>query len=229
MTPQPKSSGRGCLFWGGIIVSVLLTLFLVAIYAGYCYVRHIVYKYTDSKPVIMTTVHLSDAEITNLQTRIQSFGNAIESNAPVGPLVLTADEINALIARQSPSNGASPVHLYFSFETNRIQAQLSLGLDGIGWRMLKGRYLNGSGDFRVSLHDGRLFLRVKSLSVKGNPLPEQFMQAVRAQNFADGWTNNPDLSQAVGRLQEIKVEDGKLFVIPKAQETNATPKLEVGK
>jgi len=121
--------------------------------------------------------------------------------------------------------------LFFSFNSNQVQAQLSVPLKGIQ-RWLDGRYLNGSGDFAVSLHDGNLALRVKSLAVKGRPLPPNFMQPLRAQNFAEGWTNNPDLSAAIGKFQEIKIEGGKLIVVPKAPEAQpqappeSPPKLE---
>jgi len=229
MMPAEKPRRRGCLFWGGIVAAILFLFALLAGYAGYRYIRYLVYEYTDTKPLEMPAVQLSDSEITNLQQRVDSFDKAIKEGKAVEPLVLTADEINALIASNNKTNSQSPVRLYFSFNENRVQAQLSLPTDGLGLRMLKGRYFNGSGDFAVSLHDGRLMLNVKSLAVKGKPLPEQFMQPLRGQNFADGWTNNPDFDQTVAKLQEVKIEDGKLIVIPKAQSSEPTPNLESGK
>jgi hypothetical protein len=78
----------------------------------------------------------------------------------------------------------------------------------------------------VSLHEGRLVMRVKSLSVKGRPVPEHFMRSVRAKNFADAWTNDLEPDEALAKLQEIKVEDGKLMVIPKAPAAEPAPPLE---
>jgi hypothetical protein len=176
-------------------------------------------------PAQTKVAQLSGAEMTNLQERVRSFDKAIEINQPVDPLVLTADEINALIANTTKTN-PSPPRLYFSFKDDRVQAQLSLPTDGVGVKMLQGRYFNGSGDFAVSLHDGRLMLNVKSLWVKGQPLPEQFMQSIRSENFADAWTNDSEFDQALKKLQEIKIEKGKLIVIPKPREAEPVPKLE---
>src|SRR5262249_42180780 len=160
------------------------------------------------------TMQLSDAEINTLTNRLDTFSKAMKENKSPEPLILTSDEINALIARQNTNSSPLSPHLYFSFNDDRVQAQLSLPLDALGWRILRGRYFNGSGDFVVSLHDGKLLLTVKSLSVKGQPLPEQYMASLRGQNFADAWTNDPGFTDALARLEEIKVENGKLVVVP---------------
>jgi hypothetical protein len=225
MTPAEKPKRHGCLFWGGIIAGILLLLALLAGYAVYHYAHHLVDEYTDTKALEMPAVHLSGTEITNLQKRVQNFDTAIKADKPVNPLILTADEINALIADSTKTNSSAP-RLYFSFNEDRVQAQLSVPTDGFGLRMLKGRYFNGSGDFALSLHDGHLMLNVKSLSVKGKPLPEQFMQSLRTQNFADAWTNDVELNQALAKLQEVKIQNGELIVVPKMQETNSALHLE---
>lgn len=239
MTPQlppqyttPKASGKGCFFWGGIILGVLFLCVVLAGIAGYCYVNHLVNEYTDSKPTEFNIARLSDADTKALQQRLDNFDHALTNDTPVEPLVLTADEINSLIAKNNKAPGK--VRLYFSFDENRVQAQLSLAGDLFGIRLLRGRYLNGSGDFKVSLHDGRLFLGVQSLSVKGKPIPDEYLQGVRGQNFADSFTqgtNAPALKAALDRLEEIKIENGKLYVIPKKQKEaeTTTPKLESGK
>lgn len=228
MTPNqnPPRRRRGCLFWGGIVAGVLLLLALLAGYAGYRYIHHLVNEYTDTKPTQMPPVPLTAEEVTNLQQRVKKFDIAIKEDKPVEPLVLTADDLNALIAHAGRSN-ATPVRLYFNFNDDHVHAQLSVPTDGFGLKMLKGRYFNGSGDFSVSLHDGRLALHVKSLSVKDKPLPEQFMQSIRSQNFADAWTNDVEYDKALRKLQEVKIENGKLIVIPKMAEgvrpTNGPP------
>jgi len=211
-----KKSGRGCLFWGGIIAAVLFLFLLLTIYGTYRYVRGMIAEWTDTKPLPAAAVQLSHSEVTNLQQRVHAWDEGLKHNQAVGPLTLTADEINALIVVDTPTNEPQP-RLFFSFNSNQVQAQISVPLKGIN-RWLDGRYLNGSGDFAVSLHDGSLALRVKSLAVKGRPLPENFMQPLRAQNFAEGWTNDPNLGAAIAKFQEIKIEDGKLIVIPKKSE-----------
>lgn len=214
MTTPQKSSRRGCLFWAGIVAVFLFFCALLAGYAAYSYFKHLVYEFTETKPIEMPVVQMSGTEITNLQQRVEKFDKAIDANKPAEPLILTADEINALIAHETQTN-PNPVHLYFSFNDDHVQAKLSLPTDGFGLKILRGRYFNGSGDFAVSLHDGRLSLNIKSLSVKGKPLPERFLQPLRQENFADAWTNDVEFNQTVAKLKEIKIENGTLHVIPK--------------
>ena len=226
MTPVEAPKKRhGCLFWGGIIAGIFLLLGLLAGYAVYRYAHHLVDEYTDTQPLEIPTVQMSGTEITNLQRRVDNFDKAIKIDKPVEALVLTADEINALIAESTKTNASAP-RLYFSFNDNHVQAKLSLPTDGFGVRMLRGRYFNGSGEFALALHDGHLMLNIKSLSVKGKPLPDQFMQSLRTQNFADSWTNDTELNQALAKLQEVKIQNGELTVLPKMLGTNSAPVLE---
>jgi len=220
-----KKSGRGCLFWFGISAAVCFLFVLLAVYGTYRYVKWAINEYTDTKPLPAPAVKLSHTEITNLQYRVRSFDDAVKHNQPTAPLTLSAEEVNALIAERARTNGA-PAGLFFSFNSNQVQAQLSVSTDGWLWHWMDGRYLNGSGDFAVSLHDGNLSLKVTSLSVRGRPLPENFMQPLRQNNFADSWTNDPNFNEVVGRLQEIKIENGKVTVIPKPREPEPEPKLE---
>jgi len=223
-----KKSGRGCLFWGGIVAAVLFLFLLFAVYGTYRYSKRLIVKWTDTKPWPAPALQFSHSEITNLQQRVHLWDEGLKHNEAVGPLTLTAGEANALVAAESKTSGP-PARLFFSFNSNHVQAQMSVPLDGMFGHWLDGRYLNGSGNFAVSLHDGNLALHVKSLAVKGKPLPEKFMRSLRAKNFAEGWTNDPDLSGAIEKFQEIKIEDGKLIVIPKTHGPQPEPEQKLEK
>jgi hypothetical protein len=213
MNDQPQKSGRGCLFWGGIIAAVLVLIVLLAAYAGYRYVHGLVEQYTDTKPVALPTVKLSDEEISKLHERVKTFTRAIEDSKATEPLVLTADEVNALIA----TNAANEIHKYFyvTLDGDQAKAQVSIPADSLGLSMLRGRYFNGDAAFAVSLHEGEFMVNVTSLSVKGKPLPENFMSQIRHENFAAGWTTDPDMSASIRKLEEIRIADSKVVIVPK--------------
>jgi len=216
MTEPQKKSGHGCLFYGGIVAAVILLVILLAAYAAFQFTRGLINQYTDTKPIAVPTVQYSDDQIKSLRDRIDGFKKAMQDGKRTEPLALTAEEINALIAK-NPDAAALQVRLYVTFDEDRIQAQLSVPIEKLGVNMLRGRYFNGSGEFLLSLHDGSPQVKVKSLTVKGRPLPENFMRPIQAENFAAGWTNNPDFKAALGKLQEVKIEGGKLVVVPKRE------------
>jgi hypothetical protein len=71
----------------------------------------------------------------------------------------------------------------------------------------------------VALRDGTLHVNAESLSAKGGkPVPEELMRAMRENNFAMGFTNNPDFNAAVAKLQDIQIQDGKIIIVPKEPE-----------
>ena len=219
MNEQPAKPRRGCLFYGCITGLVMLVLLLVALLFGiHCGMKKLsglVNQYTDTKPMTLPTVEMSQAHIDKLKQRWQAFEEAVRAQRPAEPLVLTADEINALIAG-GPDKQPMKGKFYVRLDEDRVKAELSLPLqEQLPWKMVKGRYLNGSGTFNVSLQNGVLFVAPQTIEVKGKPVPEMYMQGIRKQNFAQGLANEPDATAVLQGLQDIQVKDGKLIVVPK--------------
>ena len=71
---------------------------LAGFLAGYRYARKMFNDFTDSKPLPLPTVQLSQPQLDELQQRIERFREAVRQRQPAAPLALTANEINALIA-----------------------------------------------------------------------------------------------------------------------------------
>jgi hypothetical protein len=132
-------------------------------------------------------------------------------------LILTSDEINALIAND-PDFGALKGKLYVTISADNVKGQLSVPMDSVGLPLFKGRYLNGKGTLNVSLHNGRIRLSAMSFVVKGKHVPEVYMDQIRKHNLAEGINSDPRATAALDRLQDIKVQDGKLVVIPKEKQ-----------
>jgi len=218
MPDQPPKTRHGCFFYGCITGVVLLVVLLVGALVGIHVVKKkisgLVNEYTDSQPMTLPTVQMSPADIAKLKQRWQAFEEAVRAPRPAPPLVLTADEINALIA-SGPDQKSLKGKFYVSFDGDRVKGELSLPLKEIGWNMVKDRYLNGSGTFNVSLQNGVLFLAPQTIEVKGKPVPDMYMQGLRNVNFAAGLTNQPNATALMQGLRDLQVKDGKLIVVPK--------------
>ena len=221
MTDQPPKPRHGCFFYGCITGLVMLLLIavggLVTIYYAKKALSGLVNNYTDSQPMSLPSVQMSQADLDKLKQRWKEFAEAVRARRPTAPLVMSADEINALIA-SSPDQKLLKGKFYVSFDGDRVKGELRLPLQEFGWKLLKGRYLNGSGTFNLSLQNGVLFLAPQTIVVKGKPVPDIYMQGLRNQNFAASLTNQPDVSAVLQGLQEIQVNDGKLIVVPKEKQ-----------
>lgn len=211
-TPKPRR--RGCLFYGCLSGTVCLVLILVAFLIGLHQLKLMVNFYTDNHPAALPAVQMSQSEIDDLKQRVDNFQDAVRSGRPASALTLNSDEINAFI-QTNPDSARLKGKLYVTIDGNRVKGQVSFPLDDLGLRIFRGRYLNGSGVFAVSLQNGYLVITPDVLVVKGKPLPGVYMDKFRSQNLADGMNRNPKASAALTHLQEIRINDGKLILVPK--------------
>lgn len=213
----PKPRRRGCLFYGCLSGVGCLLIILLAFLIGLHQLKRMVNFYTDTHPAVLATVQMSSREIDELKQRIENFQDAVRSGRPTPPLALTAEEINAFI-QTDPDFTRLKGKLYVTIDGNRVKGQVSFPLDDLGLRIFRGRYLNGSGVFAVGLQSGNLVVTPDVLVVKGKPLPGVYMDKFRSQNLAESVNNNPKASVVLHHLQEIRITDGKLILVPKVEQ-----------
>ena len=217
MTDPAAKPRRGCFFYGCITGLVLLVLVLGALMVGLHYVKKMVNQYTDTQPMELPTVQMSPGESDKLKQRCEAFQKAVREQRPAKPLELTADDVNALIA-SGPERQALQGKFYVSLEGDQLKGEVSVPLQEVGLSMFKGRYLNGSATFNLSFRNGALFVSPQTIIVKGKPLPEAYMQAIRKENLAAKLTNEPSAAAVLQGLEDIQVKEGRLVVVPKAKE-----------
>jgi hypothetical protein len=216
VTDQTVKPSRGCFFYGCISGAVLLVILLGGLLLGLHYMKRMVLRYTDTKPVELPTVQMSQAEMAQAKERFEAFRQSVREQHATKPLTLTADEINALIASGSDQQSLKG-KLYVSLDGDQVKGELSVPLQEVGLSMFSGRYLNGSATFNVSFQDGRLAVTPQSIKVKGEPLPEFYLREIRKRNLAVALTNDPGTAAVLKGLEEIQVKDGKLVLAPKLQ------------
>ena len=216
MNPQAPKPGRGCLFYGCIAGAVLLVVVLGGVLLGLHYVKTMVIRVTDAKPMELPTVQMSQAEAAQVKARFESFQQAVREQRPTKPLALTANDLNALIAgggEQGPWKGK----VYVGFHGDQLKGQVSVPLQDLGLSLFAGRYLNGSATFSLAFHSGQLSLMPLTILAKGQPVPEVLMQQLRRQNLAVAITNDPSVVAVLAGLAGIQVTNDELVLAPKQQ------------
>lgn len=209
-TPAPATKGRGCFFYGCLTSVVLLLLASLLVFLGVRFVRNKLNAYTDAQPLKMPKVEMTDAEFQILQQRMKAFAAALEQGKPLEPLSLNERDLNALIGLSANTKElADKVHV--SLNGNEVKGMVSIPLSGLGW-LGKGRYLNGDATFKVSLENGVLIVTAQEIRVKGVPIPESFMGALRRENLAKEAYKDPQNAETIRKFESIQVEDSQVTV-----------------
>lgn len=219
---EPKK-GHGCFFYGCIIAIVLVVLCILAVVvAGWATMRWLntqVEQITDTAPMTLPKVTLSEDEHKDVRERMDAFKKALDEGKPA-TLTLTGDEITVLINDVPEFKDQVAVQI----EGEKIKGEISKSLDFFKVPMIntKGRYLNGKAAFKVSLANNTLLVTIDELEVKGKPVPEQFMQSLRNENLAKNVQSNPDQARQVQRLESIVVKDGKITIKSRGADSEST-------
>ena len=215
---QPRADHRGC--WKAFAIGCCVLVVMAAIGGFFVYrgitrfVSSLAEKYTSPTPMKLPSVDVSEAEETAVLQRVGAFTEALKQNHPSPPLVLTSRDVNVLINRH-PDWKVMAGRVYVIIEGDRIKGDIAFPLAGLG-DSFKGRYLNGSAVFHVDMAAGRLLLFLDSVELAGKPLPEEFMNAMRAKNLAEDANKRPNVRAVLRKLESITVRDGTLAIVPKS-------------
>jgi len=202
--------------YGKYIAIGCLAIIVILMIGGYLICRVIkgsIEEYTDTEPRVFLPPTTSEQETRALIDRVDAFKRAVIAGEPAEPLVLTSDEINLLINYHpdwSMLKGKANVEI----EDERVEASISFPLGEL-LGFAKGRYLNGSAVFSIELRQGRLLVFLDSVELRGEPLPESFMQQLRSKNWAEDAFEDEELASVIEKLKSIKVDNGLLRIVPK--------------
>jgi len=211
---SPPAKKRGCLFWAAVTALVVVVTAGVGGYAAYRYVQHqIAEVYTSPAPLDLPSPMLSPAELGDLDGRLAAFVHALRNKNPVEPLVLTGEELTALVER-SPDFQKVGGRARFSVGDGEVQSELSVPLDRVGYA---GRWFNGSAAFGVTLENGVLVVTLRSASVKGEPIPGWIVGRLADRNLAKDLYEKPEIAGLIARLESIDVSNGRITLVPRAR------------
>jgi len=164
-------------------------------------------EYSETKPIVLPSVRMPEAEKVALFQRVDAFSKAIRTGGAVPDLTLSARDINVLI-QKTP---AWANKIYVGIEGDRLTGEASIPLEEFG-SLFKGRWLNGSAGFSVNMIAGRLVVFIDTLSVRGKPVPDSFMRAIRSKNVAEQVSAEPKVAEVLQKLDSLSVRDGRLVL-----------------
>jgi len=206
---------RGCFFYGCVIASVLAVLLIIALavlaFLSMRFFSGLVEQWTAPVPAELPKVQVSEEERKSVQERVGAFRKALEEGTAIDPLVLTSDDLNALIEESPLFKG----RLFARVEGDKLKAQISMPLDRVEIGMLKGRYLNGEAELKASLSDGILVVTLETLEVNGKRPPEHFLEGLRKQNLAKDAYDNPKNAEMIRRFESLEIKDGTIILKPR--------------
>jgi hypothetical protein len=210
-----EKKSHGCFFYGCITLVVLAVLALIAtgviVYIGYTYLQKQIETYTSTTRMPLPEVKMSDEQRKALDDRWAAFKTASEKGE-AAEIVLTADEINALINENAEAKGK----VFVTLKDDQVTGQLSIPLDGVPL-VPQGRFLNATAGLTVELKDGYLDVRLKSIDVNGKTMPPNIAQSFSQQNLAKDVMNDPDTRKAISKFDSLKVKDSKVYIRAKAK------------
>ena len=132
--PQPLPKQRGCFFYGCIIASILAVLFaiLMVVIAFFVYrlVNQLVDQYTSTTPQELPKVEMPAGAGQDAQGSSRGIPQGRRERNSHRTLVLTSDDLNALIEDNPDLKGV----IYVKIEGNEVKGQISLPLDKLNVR-----------------------------------------------------------------------------------------------
>lgn len=217
---EPRSGRRGCFFYGCVFAGALSLLAVLGLgvtaFIGYRFVNRFVTEWTSTTPVELPKVQISEEQRRAVRDRVEAFRKAVSEGTGTEPLVLSGDDLNALI-EENPNLKDT---VYTRIEDDRLKAQVSIPLDRFKLGMVRGRYLNGEAELKASLSSGFLVVTMDSLEVNGKRPPENFLEGLRKQNLAKDAYDNPKNAEMLSRFESMTIKDGKIILTPRRREAN---------
>ncbi|MGO9469747.1 MAG: hypothetical protein ACLQIB_46905 [Isosphaeraceae bacterium] len=225
---QQPPRQRGCFFYGCIIATILMVMTMLLIgavlYFAYQAFSQYVVEYTATAPRELPKIEMPAEDRESLKKRVEVFRKAVEEGKAVEPLVLTSDDLNALIEEEPDLKGK--IHL--RIEGSELKGQVSIPLERFaqvpGLGILKGRYLNGEAELKASFSDGVLIVTLDGIEVNGKRAPEEIMTKIRQKNLAEDAYNNPKNAAMLRKVESMEIKDGKVIIRVRARPGEAIKK-----
>ena len=172
-------------------------------------------QFAQKEPLSVPVVHYPDADYAALNKRIDTFLTNARAGRTNAQLLLSANDLNAMISRSAFSN-----HVHIALQDGNVRGKLSVPFELLGMPLFSGRYLNGEGLISVGCYHGTLVVNLQDVSVGGVGLPEHYLEWIRKQNFTRDIGTNAATQESLEHVARIGVVNDVLLFELKSQPSN---------
>lgn len=220
--PVQNSGGRTAACCGFGRLTALLVCVVGAILTWTFLKREVekgVEEFTSTEGVEIAPPEVSEPQIRDAVRRFDTFRDAMRADEATPPLVLSDDDINAILFHH-PDFAESAGVTRVSIEDNQLTSELSVDLESLDIPVeffaerVKGRYFNGEITLSLGMIAGRPSLYVENLAVGGKPVPAFILKELRKENLLQEAASDPDFQKALEKVREVKIENDRLVIIP---------------
>lgn len=213
----PKYLGFGCL----AVIVVLAAGGVLAYYGLRSAVGSLLAEYSSEERIPLPTVSLPAAETAAIEKRIREFGDAVDDGQPTAPLVLTEDELNAVVqgmlSREKVAERGVTAHI--RIVGSRLEADVSIPLKNFE-EDLRDRYLNGKARLSTEVEGDRLVAHLEDLKVGDHYVPDVVRERISRENLLKDAYDDPKTHRLLTGLQSIEIGDGKIVLKPRNRSSN---------
>lgn len=214
---QEEKKKRGCWFYGCITALVLFVVLVGTVVFGLWKMADtMVKRYTETEPLVFSGESYSPEDAEHAAQKFQVFSETLQKQQGPATLELSEPEINSWLVHNEGFNQYD-IQAEVTLDEDTAGGKISLPLqDILPFGFGKGRYLNGAAKLDITTRDGKLFIFIQELEVKGEPLPEVIMSELRTVNLAeppdDPESEGYDQEQPFENIQSIDIEEGKIRI-----------------
>ena len=198
----------------GLFAKIFITLAIVFFVISGCMAcgAYLIFRkvsaFTSKTPASIPSYSATQDEYDGLLARLGQFRKTAEAGQ-AATLELSANDINTLIALD-PNWKEAKGKLFVEIEKDQLTAQASVPLTEVpGFR---DRYLNGRVTLKITANNGVVFIRPEAIDVNGQPVPAEFLKSLQERNLAEQLNQDPNLAATRQRIQDLKIEGGKIVV-----------------
>lgn len=216
-TGTQAQKSKGCLFGGmgcGLGCLLVLAIFIGLSAFVVVKVNHFIAQSTSAPP-LEAPVATSD----EIQASVNKFHRLLSADN-TEPFSFTDRELNIVLAND-PIFEKIADKVQVEINRDVFIGKFSVAADDLPIPdeefppFLKGRNLNGKVSLTAYTDHNQLTAQLKGIEVNGFSVPTIFLSRYQTINLFDRVKEKPEGKEALDKLESVRVEDGKIWIVPK--------------